>query len=234
MLNCTLKMSLLAVTSLFLLVNQAFAVPVDVAFIDTPECDSLFIPNNGVHEIGDFSVFPAGEKLGSLDLGPISTSPCLTSADDPSVPNIVVDIRNLSGIAWEEVWYVADSATTISNVDGEANQLPFSPVQEAFRIDNDVKDPLGVNHPLIFESMTADGIWEIGESWQFILQDYTNLSGLPASALNSIGVGNASPDAGIIDSSGSIIAIKAVPEPNSLLLACFGLFGTFIRRYRQS
>jgi len=161
-------MLLLAVTSLLLLVNQAFAVPVDVAFIDTPECDPLFIPDNGVHEIGDFSVFPAGEQLGSQDLGSTSQSPCLTSADDPSIPNMVVDIRNLSGIAWEEVWYVADSATTISNVDGEANQLPFSPLQEAFRIDNDIKDPLGVNHPLIFESMTADGIWEIGVSWQFI------------------------------------------------------------------
>jgi len=233
MLIRTLSLSLLTVAALTFLANQASAVPVDVVHLDTPQCDTLFIPNTGVHEIGVFSVFPDDEDLSSLDLGLTTMTPCTSAADDPTIPNVVVDIRNLTGLAWEEVWYVADSATTISNYDGEANEVPFSPIQEAFRIDNDVSDPLGINHPLIFESITTDGIWEIGESWQFILQDYSNLSGLSASALNSIGVGNASPDAGIVDSSGSIIAIRAVPEPSSLLLASLGLLGTFALRRRR-
>jgi len=204
--------------------------------IKPPPCQSMWsTPTRptGVHEIGDFMVFPADEALSSVELGITSVSPCPTAGDDPLVPNIVVDIRNLTGLAWEEVWYVADSATTITNYDGEANDIAFVPLQEAFRIDNIISDPGGIHHPLIFESITADGIWEVGESWQFILQDYSNLSGLSASALNSIGVGDASPDAGISDSSGSIIAIRPIPEPSSLLLACLGLLGTSTLRRRR-
>ncbi len=208
--------------------SQAYAVPTQMVNIDTPQCDTLFIPDD-VHELGDVGVFPADEALFATNLGQTSGSAC-QSSDDPVVPNVVVDIRNLSGIAWEEVWYVADPETTISNFDGEANEVPFSPIQEAFRIDNDVTDPGGVNHALIFESMTADGIWEINETWQFILQDYSNLSGLSASDINSIGVGNNSPNFGITDSSGSIIAITQVPEPASLALLTIGAAVIGIKR----
>ena len=211
----TLAAAVLSVVS-----SQAYAVPTQMFHIDTPQCDPLFIPDN-VHEIGDVAVFPSNEALFSTNLGQTSFSACPLS-DDGVVPNVVVDIRNLSGIVWEEVWYVADAETTISNYDGEANGAPFSPIQEAFRIDYDISDPGGVNHALIFESNTPDGIWEIGESWQFILQDYSNLSGLSASAINSIGVGNASPNFGINDSSGSIIAVTKVPEPASLALLTIG------------
>jgi len=229
----TFNSSLLSIATLALLTSQVFAVPTQIVDIDTPQCDVLSIPTD-VHELGDVAVFPADEALFATDLGQTSTPACLAS-DDPTVSNAVVDIRNLSGIAWEEVWYVADPETTISNYDGEANDIGFAPLQEAFRIDNDVTDPLGVNRPLIFESMTPDGIWEIGESWQFILQDYSNLSGLAANAINSIGVGNASPNFGINDSSGSIIAVaQVIPEPSSLLLACLGLFGTYTLRRRRS
>ena len=219
---------LLAIAALTVVASQAYAVPTKMAHIDTPQCDPLFIPEN-VHEIGDVAVFPADEALFSTTLSTTSASACPLS-DDPAVPNVIVDIRNLSGIVWEEVWYVADSETTISNYDGEANGSPFSPIQEAFRIDYDISDPGGVNHALIFESNTPDGIWEIGESWQFILQDYSNLSGLSPSALNSIGVGNASPNFGINDSSGSIIAVTKVPEPASLALLSIGVVATMVRR----
>jgi len=228
----TIKMSLLTVATLALLTNQVFAVPTLMVDLETPQCDVLSIPTE-VDELGDFNVFPSDEALFASDQGPSPIISC-PSSNDPTTSDSVVEIRNLSGIAWDEVWYVADSGTTISNYDGEANDAAFSPLQEAFRIDNDVKDPLGVNHPLIFESMASDGIWEINESWQFILQDYSNLSGLAASAINSIGVGNASPNFGINDSSGSIIAVaQVVPEPSSLLLACLGLFGTYTLRRRR-
>ena len=208
--------------------SQAYAVPTQMVHIDTPQCDPLFIPDD-VHEIGDVAVFPSDEALFSTFLNQTSASACPAS-DDPTVPNVVVDIRNLSGIVWEEVWYVADPDTTISNYDGEANDAGFAPLQEAFRIDYDISDPTGGNHALIFESNTPDGIWEIGESWQFIIQDYTNLSGLSASDLNSIGVGNASANLGINDSSGSIIAVTKVPEPASLALLTIGGLAALRRR----
>lgn len=223
-----LIVTMLAAAALNVVSGQAYAVPTKMAHFDTPQCDPLFIPEN-VHEIGDVAVFPSDEALFSTFQGDVSTSACPAS-DDPAVANVVVDIRNLSGIVWEEVWYVADAETTISNYDGEANGSPFSPIQEAFRIDNDISDPGGVHHALIFESNTPDGIWEIGESWRFILQDYTNLSGLSASALNSIGVGNASPNFGVNDSSGSIIAVSKVPEPASIVLLTIGAAATIARR----
>lgn len=137
---------------------------------------------------------------------------------------------------WEEVWYVADPETTITNFDGEANEIGFAPLQEAFRIDNLISDPGGSHHPLLFESMTFDGIWEIGESWQFVLQDYTNTLNLPPEAITSIGVGNASssPATGIIESSGSIIAITKIPEPATGVLMLLGLLGAFARRHRHN
>lgn len=64
--------------------------------------------------------------------------------------------------------------------------------------------------------MLTDGIWQAGETWGFVLQDYTNTLGASADSFTSIGVGTASFDvAEIIPSSGSIIA---VPEPASIIL----------------
>ena len=41
-----------------------------------------------------------------------------TSTDIPEVP---IEIRNLTGIDWVEVWYVADKETDLTNYDGLAN-----------------------------------------------------------------------------------------------------------------
>lgn len=227
--------SLLSIFTIAALATQSLAVPTPMIHIDPPgDCDPLFIPNN-VHEIGDLIEFPADESLGHMDLGPTNVIPC-PILDDTLIPNVLVDIRNTSGIEWHEVWYVADQETTITNFDGEANQaIPgLAPLREAFRIDNAISDPGGAHHPLIFESLTPDGIWEIGESWTFILQDYTNSLGLPASAITSIGVGDASstPASGVIDSSGSIIAI-ALPEPASLALFLGSGIGLLSLRRRR-
>jgi hypothetical protein len=222
----------LPVAILFAAVSiQAYAVPTQMNHINTAQCDTLFIPDD-VHEIGETGFFPQNESLFATDLGPTSTSACPIS-DNPGIANVMVDIRNLSGIAWEEVWYVADPETSISNYDGEANEAPHPAIQEAFRIDNDVTDPGGANHALVWESMTADGIWEINESWQFILQDYTNAAGMSAFDLNSVGVGDNSPNnIGVQDSSGSIIAISKIPEPASGLLMLLAIAGGCARRRR--
>ena len=220
--------------ALVALATQTLASPTKIVHNNTPQCDFLFIPDD-VEELGEFSVFPADEALSAADLGHTPVIPC-PSTNLSNLPEIVVDIRNLSGRAWSEVWYVADPETTVTNFDGEANQVPFSPLQEAFRIDNDISDPGGTHHPLISESLFPNGIWDIGESWQFVLQDYSNSLGLSAAAINSIGVGNASvPLAGVTDSSGSIIAItEVVPEPASLALALVGMGALVATRRSRS
>lgn len=220
---------LLAAATVTVLANQTFASPTQMVHQDTPGCDFLFIPDD-VEEIGDFIEFPMDESLGHMDFGTTSFVPC--PANNQNLSEVVVEIRNTSGRDWAEVWYVADSGTIISNYDGEANQFSFSPIQEAFRIDNDISDPGGTHHPLISENLTADGIWEDGESWQFVLQDYFNFLGLPPDAISSIGVGNAStsPGTGIIESSGSIIAIPVVPEPATGVLMVIGLLAIALRR----
>ena len=84
-------------------------------------------------------------------------------------------------------------------------------------------DTLGVNTPLVSESFTANGIWEAGEIWEFVIQDYGHPV-LPPSAIDSIGLGSLDPP-----SSGSIIA---VPEPSPLLLGFAGLLSLAVLRRR--
>ena len=220
--------SLLSALTFFALSSQALASPTQVVDVDTPQCDPLSIPTN-VDEIGHTTEFPADEALFPTNLGPTPFVPCVAT-NITTVPEVLIDIRNLTGKEWREVWYVADQETTITNFDGEANALGLPPLNEAFRIDNNASDPGGSHHPLVSESLTLDGIWEIGESWTFVLQDYSNTLGLLPEAITSIGVGSASstPAPGLSESSGSIIAIPpSVPEPSALLLACLGLTGLF-------
>ena len=215
----------LLVVGVAFLADSVHALPTQMVHVDTPQCDPLFIPND-VHEIGDAAIFPGDESLISGNQGQTQFIPCPLT-NQTNLPEVLVEMRNLSGRPWLEVWYVADQETTITNFDGEANDASFPPLQEAFRIDNDISDPGGSHHPLVFESGTPDGIWEPLESWIFVLQDYTNSLGLPPEAFTSLGVGSASigAGAGLINSSGSIIGIT-IPEPTTamlLLLGCIGI-----------
>ena len=71
-----------------------------------------------------------------------------------------------------------------------------------------------------------DGIFEAGETWDFIIDDYFNALGIGADAFFSPGaVGGASPSG---PSSGSIIAV--IPEPSTGLLLALGLLGVAARR----
>ncbi len=206
--------------------STAFALPTQVAFIDTPQCDPLFIPTN-VEEIGDAAVFPPDESLLHADLG-LANPVCLPT-DNPTIPDALVSITNVTTKNFSDVWYVADRDTSITNFDGEANDIAFFPPgQEAFHIDR-----VGLHRPLLFESAGQNGIWEAGEEWRFVLQDYMHPA-LPPDAITSRGVGDASVDvAGFVASSGSIIAI--VPEPAGAVLALLGLSAMgFVPRRQRS
>ncbi len=204
------KLSHLIVFGLFFVlisggIPQALAVPTVVSHSDEPSCDPLVVPPE-VDELGA-GVFPPGEVITTSDSDPFF-APCPTT-DDPGIPNPVVEIVNLNPFTFTEVWYVADSPeTTISNVDGSVTGP--GGIGNAFHIDS-----IGINTPLFFESLTADGIFEPGEVWRFIIQDYFNTFGLPPSAIDSIGVTspsflNDNPTLVPGESSGSIIAVQAV------------------------
>ncbi|MBA7694134.1 hypothetical protein ES703_102741 [subsurface metagenome] len=111
----------------------------------------------------------------------------------------------MTGKVWTDLWYVADPETALTNDDGWING------ELAFKI-----DAVGVNTPLVWESVAFDGIFIPGETWEFIIQNYTNQLGLAPSLLGSIGVPS-SPDT---ISTGSIIAI---PAPGAILLGSLGV-----------
>ena len=68
-------------------------------------------------------------------------------------------------------------------------------------------DRIGNNQPLVSESLTADSIFEPGETWQFIVQDY--VSSVPVDFFYNAGfVGSASGLPSII-----------VPEPSGIVLS---------------
>ena len=75
----------------------------------------------------------------------------------------------------------------------------------AFRIDS-----IGINRPLIFESIAMNDIFEPGEIWQFVVQDYASPVG-PPDAFPSIGFADAS--WAVLDTSTASIVHFVVPEP---------------------
>jgi len=216
-----------ALTGLVLLVAlPAAAIPTSVVAVDTPHCDTLAVPTN-VDELGTGGLFPAGEQIASGFVNPVAPNfiagvgpagvNCTTGTiDSPFFGNVAITITNLNATDFVAVWYVANAQTNVSNLDGAVNGFP------AFRIDQ-----VGVNKPLISESLIADGIFNAGETWVVLLQDFTNNAGFGGNRFDAPGV----PSAGIGDgSSGSIIAIAA-PEPGTAGLVLMGLLG--LAQYRR-
>lgn len=79
-------------------------------------------------------------------------------------------------------------------------------------------------------TLTPDGIFEPGEVWQFIIDDYANALGSPPSAMASLGFAGASSVAfdPTLLSSGSIV--QMVPAPGGLALLGLGCVSATGRR----
>ena len=154
---------------------------------------------------------------------------------------VQVAITNRTHRHFEDLYYVGDVhdypgilETTFTNVDEwVADVTPgnqWTAPGLAFKI-----DAVGLNTPLVFESMTPDQIFEPGETWEFVIQEYANIwgaAGLPPSALGSVGLApyGAIAQASMLDqiSSGSIIT----PEPATI--AMLGLGGLAMLRRRKN
>jgi len=175
----------------------AGAIPLTVTAVDTPGCDVLSVPAN-VEELG--ISFPLGERIDAATIG-FSPPACPSSA--LAGPHYRIRITNFNSVTFNNVWYVADSPITrITNEDGLVNGC------QAFRIDNNAGD---LNKPLVLESINPNGLFEPGEQWEFIIDDFTNAFGLPPHLINQVGV----PSPGANGSTGNIIATP-VPEPSTI------------------
>ena len=150
-------------------------------------------------EVGFFGTFPVGEQI-SFSSGTTVVSVC--PSVDLTMINQLVTINNVGTVAFPDLYYVAPgggSPGVFSNYDGFVNG------SMAMRIDK-----VGNNQPLVYESMTQDGVFEPGETWRFIVQDYVAV--VPVDSFYSPATVGGS------DTLPSLI----VPEPTGAVLGLLG------------
>ena len=194
----------LAVTMLFIfgMNEDAFARgPITITpGVDSGRCDSI-PPPTSAHELG--VGFPPTQLIGvdPNEENLVSTTACPDF--DSSTFNVDLEIVNLSLVSYGTVWYVGDPDTFFTNSDYTLSGDGGGPVS-AFRIDAAYCDAGGNNLPLIFESGPNDCVFAPGETWRFIIQDFS--SSLQASSLASPMVPSSGEEQSVI-SSGSIIAV---------------------------
>jgi hypothetical protein len=204
--------------SLLLLAATAGAHPLEV-WTQQPlnSMQDEWVIQGHADELGTGLSFPSDESITSSSR--LTTYiPC--PADYGGGRNYEITIVNISGKDWANLYYVSDPETCFSNGDEAVGQSGSLHAWGAFCIDY-----VGENTPLVYESMIQDNIFQDGETWKFVIQDYENDHGLSAAAFSSLGIADFS--AGDTLSSGSIIS---VPEPATLALLSLGGVALLRRR----
>lgn len=216
------KLITIALTGLFFGFTVAQAHLINVLTDQSPLQDDWTLQGE-VHELGDG--FPTDELIASQDLGVDPFIPCLTDYDEQGPLNIRVEITNMTNRIFTDVYYVADSGTSLTNVDeflADANSpTVFEP---AFKIDN-----IGLNQPLVAEvGGTIANVFEPNEVWEFVIQNYSGQGGRGPVPFDTTGIAGSS---GWVLSTGSIIA---VPEPANatLMLGLCALLAVRLRPRR--
>jgi len=174
--------------------QSAYANPISEFFLDDMRCDGLF-DHPVSEELGVNPAFPgdfpvAEEITSSLEPGVVI---CVAGDGDPT-NDYNVTITNVSPFDYIDVFFVGDIGVTIGNADGAM----CGGMCDAFLI-----DPFGVNPNLISESFSSDGIFESGETWEFIVTDFVTPGPPLPPTFGSLGVGVSGP---IPSSTASILA----------------------------
>lgn len=202
---------------------HAGAVPISGTFTDDARGDAL--PDQPLaQELGDVLIFPAASAIAYHDHRYNLT---IGVPDDGIANDWTVHMENVSGQAWKDLYFVADLGATIGNADGRVADLlgPANVFCDAFHI-----DAAGANANLLSESLTADGIFEPGEEWEFAVSNFnTGLNSLAPTLITPGLFAGSSPIGGIGGNNASILA-SPVPEPSMAVV--FGLCGAvmFLRR----
>jgi len=198
----------------------ALAHPVSGTYVDGPDCDNHG-PQLIQEELGLAPAFPLDELI-SATSGFVGFSACPLT--DNGTGSALVTITNLSGRSWTDLYYVADPKTTVTNVDGFATSAGGPGVTtQAFRI-----DMAGQNRSLVAESISNDGVFQPGEMWEILLQNYVNTDGIAPDQFGSLDFAGAS--AADFVSSGSIVSL--IPSPGGAALA--GVCGLGLLRRRRA
>jgi hypothetical protein len=203
----------------------ARAVPMPGNYVDDQRCDP--VANTGLtHELGNVTVFPANEAF-IVSVAPTNQTICVPN--DGIANDWIVRIVNVSGIAWQDLFFVSDGGTTVGNADGVMFNpaIATAPPTDAFRIDGTLT-VTGMNDNLLSESMASNEIFQPGEIWDFMVSNF-NSPGFAPPQFNTIGFGFATPAPS--PSNASILA-NPIPEPASLGL--IGMVGVAMGMRRRA
>jgi hypothetical protein len=221
----------IASASLLLSARSASAVPINALYTDDPRCDA--IPSQiPTHELGDLATFPQNEAI-RMTPTPVTFTVCVQN--DGLANDWVVDMINLSGQSWKNLFFVCDHNVTVGNADGSMQDTVGAPniLTDAFKIDGTVTP--GINNNLLTESINADEIFQPGEIWRFAVSNYmaVDSTGVFQAPLNvTPGLFAGSTNFPATPGNCSILA-SPVPEPGTMSLVAIGASALLLRRRRR-
>lgn len=220
------RLSILAIAAaatMFGVINSAHAVPIVGQYLEDARCDT--IPNQQLRdELGQLTVFPLNESV-EVITQPTTVTVCV--ANDGLANDWNVQIRNVSGQAWQDLFFVVDAGATLGNSDGTIRDVVGAPTifTDAMRIDS-----LGLNNNLFFESGPVNGIFDVGETWRFNVSNFNNNAAVnQPPILVTPGKFAGSSPLGSSNGNSSILA-NPVPEPGVISLLIGASSALLLRR----